>query len=219
MSGQPVSVKLYDVKDYLEWIKEKLYLNTLVNTASKRAVKRGQVYRCNFGVGVGSEMRKDRPAVILQATNINKSSSNVIVAPITHDTDTIPCLVPIATQYGTDGKTVLLDGSVNTSNIMCVSKARLGNYVGTLSKQEMESISKALLKMVDLFNDFLKLETKCVKKDAWISELKVQRNEAQDELKLAQEELKCIRDIFGIDDNADLIEKLKQAKNSIDKEA
>ena len=85
----PAQVDLGVVQKALEWLKTKLYLNTQTISAQRRTVKRGQVYRCNFGVGVGSEMQKDRPAVIVQNDVGNKQSGNTIVLPITHDTSTL----------------------------------------------------------------------------------------------------------------------------------
>ncbi|WP_289183449.1 hypothetical protein [uncultured Dubosiella sp.] len=35
---------------------------------------------------------------------------------------------------------VVLDGQANSSNIMCVSKARLGNLIGSLPSQDMKEI-------------------------------------------------------------------------------
>ena len=37
---------------------------------------------------------------------------------------------------------VILDGQVNLSNIQTVSKARLGNYITKLSKEDMNNIDK-----------------------------------------------------------------------------
>ena len=45
----------------------KSYLNAIAQNATKRFVKRGQVYWCHFGLNVGSEMSKatPRPAVVV----------------------------------------------------------------------------------------------------------------------------------------------------------
>lgn len=51
-----MTIEMNQVQRMLEWLKTKLYLNTLSEKAKSRKVKRGQVYRCNFGCGVGSEM-------------------------------------------------------------------------------------------------------------------------------------------------------------------
>lgn len=79
-----MNIDLNKVQRFLDWLKTQLYLDTLVVNASRRVVKRGQVYRCNFGMGIGSEMQKERPAVIVQNSIGNLKSGNTIVIPITH---------------------------------------------------------------------------------------------------------------------------------------
>ena len=106
------------VQKILEWVKSQIYLDAISNNAKTRIVKRGQVYRCNFGCGIGSEMQKERPAVVIQNDPNNKSSGNTIVIPITHDTSTMSCMAPITTQYDASGN-VILDGKANTSKGQC----------------------------------------------------------------------------------------------------
>lgn len=143
----------------LNWVKEAIILDTRVASSQKRMIKRGEVYRCNFGVGIGSEIQKDRPVVILQNDIGNLHSGNTVVAPITHGGHSI-CLAPITTIYESDGVTVKLDGSVNTSNVMCVSKARLGNYVDKLSQADMDAVDAALARELDLMKKYSVLEKK-----------------------------------------------------------
>ena len=46
-----MKIELGQVQKMLEWLKTKLYLDSIAQNARSRAVKRGQVYRCNFGCG------------------------------------------------------------------------------------------------------------------------------------------------------------------------
>lgn len=112
-----MKVDITYIQDMLEWLKTKLYLNSLSGNAARRTVKRGQVYKCNFGRGIGSEMQKDRPAVIIQNDIGNMKSGNTIVIPITHDTSTLPCVANITPQTDSMGN-VILDGQANASNII-----------------------------------------------------------------------------------------------------
>lgn len=179
----PINIELGLVQRTLDWVKTKLLLDTQARNAQRRAIKRGQVYRCNFGVGVGSEMQKDRPAVIIQNNVGNNNSGNTIVIPITHDTSTLPCVVPITTHYQADGTTVLLDGQANASNMMCVSKARLGDFIDTLSKSDMKAIDEAIAKTVGLMGYYSDLQKQLNDKLAYIEKIKEDRNSAQDALK------------------------------------
>jgi mRNA interferase MazF len=152
-----VNIDLGKTQQYLMWVKDKLYLNSMAKSAANRCVKRGDVYRCNLGVGVGSEENKERPCVILQNNGANTRSPNTIIAPITHTTSSSPVVVPIQNQYDSHGK-LLLDGNVLLGNVVCVSKARLGNLVTSLTNTEMQQVDKALAISIGILHHYEKLE-------------------------------------------------------------
>lgn len=161
------------------WLDKKLYLSSLKNRVVGREIKRNEVYRCNFGIGVGSEMDKDRPAVIIQINSFNSSSGNTIVAPITHDKGHISCLIPIKDRYDESGN-IILDGKINVSNLMCVSKARLGDKVGKLDKDEVKDLNDALYRHLALDTYIKQLENTIKQKEKYISELKEKRKADND---------------------------------------
>ena len=144
-------IELTKVKGMLEWLKTKLYLDTLSSKAKSRIVHRGEVYECNFGIGVGSEMQKERPCVIIQGNVGNINSSNVIVAPITHTDKPLPSMARITPQYNSDN--LILDGLVNLSNIQTVSKARLGNYITKLTKSDLKAVDNAIYASLGLMKN------------------------------------------------------------------
>lgn len=197
-------IEYLKIQKMLDWIKEALRLDDNVAKARNRQVRRGQVYRCNFGVGVGSEMQKDRPAVIVQINSFNRSSGNTIVVPITHDKSSLPCMVPITPVYESDGVTLKLDGQANTSNVMCISKARLGDKIAELSNADLKSIDKALALSMGLLVHYTELEKKLDDKVTYIEKIKVARNTAQDDL----EEI-C--KLLGVSNAQSAIEKLQKS--------
>lgn len=203
-----MKIELGQAQKMLEWLKTKLYLDSISQNARSRAIKRGQVYRCNFGCGIGSEMQKERPAVIIQNDIGNNRSGNTIVIPITHDTSTLPCVADITPLTDAAGN-VILDGQANASNMMCVSKARLGDFVCSLSKADMKKIDEAIAKTVDLMGYYSDLTKRLNDKLEYISKIKEERNQAQDEL----EEL---RKLLEISENESLKEHIVNMKNSID---
>lgn len=144
-------------------------------------IKRGQVYRCNFSCGIGSEMQKERPALIIQNNVANSRSGNTIVIPINHDNSTLPYVANITPQIDSIGTTIL-DGQANTSNIICVSKARLKDYICSLPMTDMKKIEKAIAKTVGLFSYYRDLKKSLNDKLNYIPKIKDQRNKAQDEL-------------------------------------
>lgn len=176
-----MNIDLTRTQQYLEWLKDKLYLNAISSSAQRRTVFRGQVYKCKLGTGIGSEECKERPCVILQYNSANKTSPNTIVAPITHTASTVPVVVPIKDKLDTQGK-VILDGNVLLGNIVCVSKARLGDYIADLSTSEMNDIDKAIAISLGVKRHFDSLQNEYNDKLQYIEKLKVQRMEAQNEL-------------------------------------
>lgn len=203
-----MKIELGQVQKMLEWLKTKLYLDSISQNARSRAIKRGQVYRCNFGCGIGSEMQKERPAVVIQNDVGNNRSGNTIVIPITHDTSTLPCVADITPLTDAAGN-IILDGQANASNMLCVSKARLGDLVGSLSKADMKKIDEAIAKTVDLMGYYSDLTKRLNDKLEYITKIKEERNQVQDELNELRKILELTRD-------ESLKEHVAKLKNAID---
>lgn len=193
-----MSIELENAKEFVDWLKNKTRMNSLANSAQKRLVKRGQVYWCDFGINIGSEMSKKtpRPAVIVQNHIGNSKSSNTIVVPVTHDKSILPCLVPIEPVKNINGLTIL-DGQVNTSNIICVSKARLGDYITTLSISQMKMVDESIAKSVDLMRYYSDIEKKFNKLVTYNSKVKQERNNAQDESEKLKGIINQIRELVS----------------------
>lgn len=203
-----MKIELNQAQKMLEWLKTKMYLDCNAVAAKNRSVKRGQVYRCNFGCGIGSEMQKDRPAVIVQNDVGNNHSGNTIVIPITHDTSTLPCVASITPQIDASGNAVL-DGQANASNMMCVSKARLGSYVCDLSSADMKAIDEAIAKTVCLISYYAELQKKLADKLQYITKIKEDRNKAQDELSE-------LRKMLGLSDGESIEKSILEMQKAID---
>lgn len=54
-----MKIELGQAQKMLEWFKTKLYLDSIAQHARSRTVKRGQVYRCNFGCGIEVKCKKN----------------------------------------------------------------------------------------------------------------------------------------------------------------
>mgnify|MGYP003303018960 CR=1 FL=1 len=190
-----MNIDLTKTQQYLEWLKEKLYLDAIAPSAKNRTIFRSQVYRCKLGVGVGSEECKERPCVILQYNPANKTSPNTLVAPITHSTSKLPIVVPIADKTDTSGK-VILDGNVLLGNITCVSKARLGNYITDLTADEMKAVDKAISLSLDINHYYQTLQNMYNDKLEYIDKLKKNRSDMQTELNHKQEQLDAFQKLL-----------------------
>lgn len=201
-----MNIDLTKTQQYLEWLKDKLYLNAIAPSAKNRVIYRGQVYRCKFGIGIGSEECKERPCVILQYNSANRTSPNTLVAPITHTTSTIPVVVPIAAKVDTSGN-VILDGNVLLGNITCVSKARLGDYVTDLTPNEMKSVDKAISISLNINHYYQTLQNDYNDKLQYIEKLRESRSKIQSDLATQQaqiDEIQALLDKYNFSDISSL---------------
>ena len=208
-----INIDLSKTQQYLDWMKEKLYLNHRATNARTRNVTRGQVYRCNLGVGIGSEECKERPCVILQYDSANSTSPNTIVAPITHSTSTLRTVIPIEDKKDSSGA-VILDGNVLLGNIVCVSKGRLGDYVSDLSTDEMKKVDEAISVSLGINHYFQTLKNEYDDKLVYIEKLKAKRDELTEECAKKQnviEEMNTVMSRYKISTMEDLENLLKKS--------
>lgn len=162
---------LTEMSNEIRWLDRKLYLTSQKDNAKTRIVKRNEIYWCDYGIGVGSEIDKCRPSVIIQVDSYNSTSGNTIVAPITHDKPTYSCMMPIKERCNETGE-ILLDGSINVSNLMCVCKSRLKDKIGTLDDEEIKALNNVLYRHLAIDSYVKLLEKRIKNKDEYIEQLK-----------------------------------------------
>lgn len=104
--------------------------------------RRGDVYLVNLDPAVGSEIKKTRPAVIIQNDIGNTYSPVTIVAAITsfRDDDLYPTEVRIAAKEGG----LASDSIVLLNQLRTIDKSRLIKKIGILSGATMVRVDAAL---------------------------------------------------------------------------
>lgn len=117
----------------------------------KVKICRGDIYSCYLGENIGHEKSRleGRPCVVISTDKINTRSSNIIVIPLTKNI-----------KYK-DGSTKLLryewnyilykskyplkyDSMAQCEDMRCISKIRLGAYIGHVDTKDMENLKKRL---------------------------------------------------------------------------
>ena len=104
---------------------------------------RGEVWWINFGSSIGGEIRKQRPAVIVSNDAANHNLNRVQVVSITSNINKLYPSEAYVTFRGKKAKAM-------ADQISTVSKKRLINSVGSISKIDMEGVSKAIATQLDL---------------------------------------------------------------------
>jgi len=104
--------------------------------------KRGEVYRVSFDPTLGAEIRKTRPALILQNDIANRYSPITVVAAITsqYEEPLYPTEVLVKRPEGglTSDSVVLLN------QIRSIDKRRLLKRLGTLRPATLKQVDRAL---------------------------------------------------------------------------
>jgi mRNA interferase MazF len=103
--------------------------------------KRGEVYYVAFDPTVGVEIRKTRPALIIQNDVGNTHSSATIVAAITSTTrEAYP--YEVALQSGEGG--LPKDSIVLLNQVRTIDKQRLRKKLGVVSPETMRKVDRAI---------------------------------------------------------------------------
>ncbi|MDR1322401.1 MAG: type II toxin-antitoxin system PemK/MazF family toxin [Gracilibacteraceae bacterium] len=148
-----MNIDLQETQNIIDATKEQIYLQGKTHTGNRAKPRRGQVFNCHFGVGVGSEFQKRRPCVILSNEINNINSAVVIVAPITHTQKSMPICVQIADKFDANG-TAILDGCANLAGLRAVSSYRLAGFICELDNNEMKQIDAAIAKHLDVIHHY-----------------------------------------------------------------
>jgi mRNA interferase MazF len=106
-------------------------------------MKRGEVWWVNFDPSTGGEIRKKRPAVVVSNNAANQFLNRVQVVPLT---SSVGKLYPSEAYITLRGK----KAKAMADQLTTVSKKRLINQAGSVSKTELESLERAIMIQLDL---------------------------------------------------------------------
>lgn len=104
--------------------------------------KRGDIYLVNFDPTVGSEIKKTRPALILQNDIANEHSPITIVAAITSKFDDKLYPTEVLIPQGTGGLST--DSIVLLNQIRSIDKRRLVKKLGAVTPSTMMRVDRAI---------------------------------------------------------------------------
>jgi mRNA interferase MazF len=106
-------------------------------------LKRGDVYWVDLNPTVGSEIKKQRPCVLIGATPINQARRTVLVIPLSSSGTPRP---PLAIEVECLGRKVV----AVSDQLRAVDKSRLRESAGSLTADDLEQIEEALRRILSL---------------------------------------------------------------------
>jgi len=196
-----MNIDLHETQAIIDSSKEQIYLQGKTHTGKRAKPRRGQVFNCLLGVGVGSEFQKRRPCVVLSSTVSNINTSVIVVAPITHTQKNYPVFVPISDKHDQNGA-VILSGFVDLSNIRAISSYRLAGLICDLDSNEMKLIDAAIARHLDLMHHYNTLAKAYEDRENYIDTL--------------SNVLSKLRDITGTENNMELVEAVERLSSEND---
>ena len=115
------------------------------NRKNESRFKRGQVYYVDLGECVGSEQNGQRPCVILQVDETSKGTSIVVACMTTKDKGR-----PMSFHVEVSSKNKQNDSYVLCEQLKTVKEEDIQAYIYRLPDYEMEDVSKAINKFLNL---------------------------------------------------------------------
>ena len=104
--------------------------------------RRGEVYLVNFDPVIGAEIRKTRPALILQNDVGNRHSPVTIVAAITSQFENPLYPTEILLHTGEAG--VTKDSVILLNQIRTIDKRRMVRRLGAVRAETMQRVDRAI---------------------------------------------------------------------------
>ncbi len=106
-------------------------------------LRRGEVYLCSFDPTVGHEIKKTRPALVIQNDVGNRYSPLTIVAAVTSSVSPVPYPVEVVMEP-TTANGLDVRSSIRLDQIRTVDRQRLVQRLGVVDSATMAKVNEAI---------------------------------------------------------------------------
>jgi mRNA interferase MazF len=106
-------------------------------------IKRGGIYLAALDPVVGKEISKTRPVVVVSNDQNNYFSSTVTILPVT--SKNIKKIYPFEVFLNKGTGNLPKNSKVKADQIRTLDKSRIVKVIGTLEKNDMDRIDKAII--------------------------------------------------------------------------
>jgi mRNA interferase MazF len=106
-------------------------------------IERGDIWWVNLDPTIGSEIKKQRPCVVLSANEINRIRATPVVIPLSSSPDAAPPIVVPVSSAGKNSVAVV-------DQIRAVDKRRFVSRAGVISNGDLRDLETALKAVLQL---------------------------------------------------------------------
>jgi mRNA interferase MazF len=111
-------------------------------------IKRGEIYLATLDPVSGKEISKTRPVLIVSNDKNNLFSGTVTILPIS--SQNLDKIYPFEVSLPKGSGNLPKDSKVKADQIRTIDKMRIIRHIGTLKKDEVNDIEKAIKVHLDL---------------------------------------------------------------------
>jgi len=106
-------------------------------------MNRGEIWWVAFSGSVGGEIQKERPAIVISNDASNQRLNRIQVVPVTSQTRTVRAGEALVMVGGKEAKAL-------AHQLATVSKLRVSNQLGTLSRADLAHVELAIKRQLGL---------------------------------------------------------------------
>lgn len=133
----------YTAEETNDWLKKMKKYAEKEGRAFERP-KRGDIWTMDFGLTVGSEIHRVRPAVVISSSEMNEKGTEILVVPlvnssVSHRLPTFDFHLKVTDAMLAWGAE-RVEGVIKTESITSLSKGRLGKRIARLNTNGIDQL-------------------------------------------------------------------------------